>query len=154
MSPLYDNRLVVERVDPIMSLNQVAGHVHTINGGSNFSPTATHTDLRNSVCSSCMVKEDMSVYWTPNLYFAHKDGSFQSVTQTGGSLIYYLFRFNALDKNKVVQAFPAGLKMVSQILFSYECPTGNCSTQLVLVLFYYYLNLKFKSLSNLSLTLF
>lgn len=110
-------RLIVERVDPIMSFNQIAGHVHTVNGGSNFSPTASHADLLNSQCSSCSVKEDMSAYWTPSLYFWRNDGSFQSVPQSGGSLIYYLFRFNVLDKNPVVQAFPPGLKMVSA--FSY-----------------------------------
>lgn len=55
-----DNPLVVERVDPIISPGKVAGHTHTISGGSGFSPFSDFTDLRKSKCSSCRAKADLS----------------------------------------------------------------------------------------------
>jgi hypothetical protein len=115
------------------------GHVHNILGGSNFALSTTFEDLRASECTSyvvssllhtflsssgspycahsCLVKQDMSNYWTPQvrlhfssfsfreeeeelifcvrcrrllqLYFQWKNGSFSSVDTTGGGLIYY-----------------------------------------------------------------
>jgi hypothetical protein len=49
-------RLVRERVDPIVSPGAVAGHVHTISGGSGFSQSMTFQDARASKCSSCTIK--------------------------------------------------------------------------------------------------
>ncbi|BGP24567.1 hypothetical protein JCM10295v2_003485 [Rhodotorula toruloides] len=58
-----------------------------------------------------MVKQDMSNYWTPSLYFHWANGSFTSVEQVG-LLVYYLPRDNKADKGKV-QAFPDGLRILA-----------------------------------------
>lgn len=66
---------------------KVAGHVHTVVGGSNFALQNTFEDLRASECTSCLVKQDLSAYWTPHLYFQWGNGSFSSAS--AGYLIYY-----------------------------------------------------------------
>ncbi|KPV72855.1 uncharacterized protein RHOBADRAFT_55528 [Rhodotorula graminis WP1] len=103
--------LVVERVDPIISPGAVAGHVHTVAGGSGFSMTSTYKDLRKSTCTSCLAKADLSAYWSPLLYVALADGTFKSVPG-GTHLVYYLPRAHPTDRTKVL-AFPEGLEMLA-----------------------------------------
>src|SRR4051794_21559593 len=76
-------RSIRERLDPIVSLNTVAGHVHTVSGGSAFGPYITFQQARASKCSSCEIKEDLSNYWTPQLYIQFKKGSFAPVPVVG-----------------------------------------------------------------------
>ncbi|GAA5931862.1 uncharacterized protein JCM15063_001588 [Sporobolomyces koalae] len=106
------NSLVIERADTIVSPYQVSGHVHNILGASNFALGTTFEQLRASECTSCLVKQDMSNYWTPQMYFQWANGSFTSVDAVGGGLIYYLPRFHPTDKTNVT-AFPDGLRMLT-----------------------------------------
>ncbi|ORY92817.1 hypothetical protein BCR35DRAFT_349137 [Leucosporidium creatinivorum] len=103
--------LIVERADPIVNPGKISGHVHTVSGGSNFDLSSTFETLRESTCTSCLVKQDMSAYWTPQMYFQWANGSFTDVEQTSGGIIYYLQRDNAADVGPV-QAFPDGLRML------------------------------------------
>jgi hypothetical protein len=61
----------------------------TVVGGSNFGPYATSEDLRASKCTSGVIMEDKSNYWTPTLYFQWANGSFTSVDGTVS--VKYLF---------------------------------------------------------------
>ncbi|KAH7380266.1 hypothetical protein DE146DRAFT_289970 [Phaeosphaeria sp. MPI-PUGE-AT-0046c] len=110
-------RIVRERLDPIVNPGRVAGHVHTISGGSGFSANMTFEDARASTCSSCPPKQDLSNYWTPQLYVKLKDGTgFRPVPlvgdsqdRNGGMTIYYLQRPGG-DK---LTAFPPGFRMLA-----------------------------------------
>lgn len=111
-------RLLLERVDPIVSPGQVSGHVHTISGGNGFGFTTSYDKMRASTCSSCPIKPDLSVYWTPKLYLQAEDGTFEDVPQagegngrTGGMTVYYQQR--AGPKNDKLQAFPKDFRMFS-----------------------------------------
>lgn len=112
-------RLVLERIDPIISPGAVSGHVYTVSGGSAFNFTTSYEQQRTSVCSSCPVQQDLSVYWTPKLYYMNEDGdSFEDVLQagegngaTGGMTVYYQQR--ASYPGAELSAFPAGLRMVT-----------------------------------------
>lgn len=110
-------RLVRERLDPIVSPGAVSGHVHTISGGSAFGPSMTFQQARAAKCSSCEIKEDMSNYWTPQLYVKKKDGTITTVPvagdgsdTNGGMTVYYLQRGN---KGEKLHAFPEGFRMVA-----------------------------------------
>jgi hypothetical protein len=90
-------RLVDERADPIISPGQVSGHAHTIVGGNGFGFTMDYDQARSSECSSCPIKQDLSNYWTPKLYYHAQNGSLISVPQAGdgngnqgGMTVYYL----------------------------------------------------------------
>ncbi|GAA6026736.1 hypothetical protein JCM8097_005823 [Rhodosporidiobolus ruineniae] len=106
------NPVVTERGDSIVSPGAISGHVHSILGASNFNLQTTFEQLRASECTSCLVKQDMSNYWTPELYFQWANGSFTNVDLVGGGLIYYLPRFHSSDKTNVT-AFPDGLRMLT-----------------------------------------
>ncbi|KAJ7284380.1 hypothetical protein C8J57DRAFT_1288258 [Mycena rebaudengoi] len=102
-----NNVLTVERMDPIVNPGKVAGHVHTIVGGSHFRVATNTSYLRQSECTTSPIKEDKSNYWAPSLYFQWKNGSFTSVS--GAPVIYYLFS----DKPGVTTAFPDDFRMLS-----------------------------------------
>lgn len=108
------SNLVVQRADPIVNPGQLASHVHTILGGNGFGFEMDYKSTHASTCSSCIVKEDMSNYWTPTLYYKAKNGSFISVRQSGGT-IYYLQRSDKRDPefSKGLLAFPQGFRMLA-----------------------------------------
>ena len=110
-------RLVLERIDPIISPGAVSGHVHTVSGGSGFGFSTSYEQQRASACTSCPIQQDLSAYWTPKLYYMSQDGkSFEDVPQagegggsTGGLTVYYQQRGGANEK---IKAFPPGLRFV------------------------------------------
>ncbi|KAF2470030.1 WSC-domain-containing protein [Lindgomyces ingoldianus] len=111
-------RLVRERIDPIVNPGAVGGHVHTISGGSAFGPSMTFQQARAAKCSSCEIKEDMSNYWTPQLYVHAKNGSFFPVPvvgdggdTNGGMTVYYLQRTGSSGEK--LNAFPEGFRMLA-----------------------------------------
>jgi Domain of unknown function (DUF1996) len=61
--------LVEGRMDPIVSPGQASSHAHTIQGGNAFAMTLGDTTLMSSTCTSSLIKNDKSVYWTPKMYF-------------------------------------------------------------------------------------
>ncbi|KFX92577.1 hypothetical protein V490_05312 [Pseudogymnoascus sp. VKM F-3557] len=107
--------LLYERSDPIVNPGTSSAHSHTIMGGNGFSNDMDYADTQASTCSSCTVTKDFSNYWVPNLYAKGKDGSFTSVEQVGGALIYYLQRSDPQDPeyDQGLLAFPEGFRMLA-----------------------------------------
>ncbi|KAI9453461.1 WSC domain-containing protein [Lactarius psammicola] len=95
------------RVDPIIAPGKANSHSHTIMGSNAIGYNTQFGDLRSSQCTTCMVRDDKSAYWIPELYYQHGDGKFQVVGH-GGMVVYYLQRNAA---NETVEAFPDGLRM-------------------------------------------
>lgn len=56
-----------------------------------FNINSTEDTLIASSCTSCQIQGDKSAYWTPAFYFAHADGTFEEVPNSGMT-IYYLGR--------------------------------------------------------------
>ncbi|KAG9234208.1 hypothetical protein BJ875DRAFT_504869 [Amylocarpus encephaloides] len=124
--------IVIQRADPVVNPGMVSSHVHTIMGGNGFGFEMDFASTQKSTCSSCTVKEDMSNYWVPTLYYKGPDGKFTEVTQTGGATIYYLQRTDSLDPEYPhLTAFPNDLRMVAgdPFLRSYkDTPAQNAVT--------------------------
>ncbi|PPJ57327.1 hypothetical protein CBER1_07941 [Cercospora berteroae] len=102
----------IARIDPLVAPADVADHSHLVFGSGNFGNNATFKDLTQCPdlshdCSSCAVTQDKSAYWTPPMYFKHKNGTVEMVENVGGMLAYYLFY---LDN---VQPFPEGFQMIA-----------------------------------------
>lgn len=91
------------RIDPILNFGSIGGHVHKFLGvdssstksagqetanGSGVDESATDESLQFSTCSSCEVQADKSIYWTPQLYFAHGNGTFEEVLNFGMTVYY------------------------------------------------------------------
>jgi hypothetical protein len=77
------SRLIDERADPLVEPGQVATHAHVIAGGNGFDFEMDYDKARGSSCSTCYVKEDLSNYWTPKLYYQGQDGNFTAVPIDG-----------------------------------------------------------------------
>ena len=84
-----DGPLVMGRMDPIVSPGTASGHVHAVQGGNAFALSMTDDQALGSTCTSSLVKNDKSNYWTPTLYFHADNGSFISVPMFYMN-VYYL----------------------------------------------------------------
>lgn len=89
--------LLTARMDPIVNPGVPSGHVHAIHGGSNFALDMTDTALLDSQCTSSIVNNDKSNYWTPQMYFVDQNnGSFHSVPMFYMN-VYYLYGYPTLS---------------------------------------------------------
>ncbi|KZV95628.1 hypothetical protein EXIGLDRAFT_735028 [Exidia glandulosa HHB12029] len=102
--------VTVMRADPIVNPGAVSNHVHQVLGGNAFDFTQTYDSLRASSCSSCAARQDLSVYWTPNLWYHAKNGSFHPVNQITAT-VYYLQRYGSNGER--LRAFPKGFRMLA-----------------------------------------
>lgn len=101
--------LVTERLDPIISPNGVASHMHSIIGGSAFGAAYNQPDLMKSACSTFPISIDKSNYWHPTPYWINNNGS--SFTPLPiHDRVYYIREQNS--PNEPIQPFPEGLRMI------------------------------------------
>lgn len=95
------SQLVVERLDPVAAPgSNPSPHVHQIAGGNSFNKTMApgYGPETRSTCTTCTFSQDFSNYWTANLYFKARNGSFtrvpqmanQYLNQDGGLTVYYI----------------------------------------------------------------
>jgi hypothetical protein len=57
-------------------------HTHQVVGGNAFNATIASTDVSNlASCTTCGPADDLSNYWTANLYFKARNGTFKRVPQ-------------------------------------------------------------------------
>ncbi|KAH8820054.1 hypothetical protein F5884DRAFT_660888 [Xylogone sp. PMI_703] len=99
--------LVMARMDPIVNPGIESAHVHAIQGGSNFAVSLADDGLIGSRCTSSLIKNDNSAYWTPSLWFDWGNGSYTSVPMFYMNVYYF---FEPTDDK--IEAFPVGLHMV------------------------------------------
>lgn len=82
--------LVMGRMDPIVNPGGPSGHVHAVQGGNAFALSMTDDQSLKSTCTSSLVKNDKSNYWTPALYFQDpKTGKLEPVEMFYMN-VYYL----------------------------------------------------------------
>ncbi|KAI2462768.1 hypothetical protein F4781DRAFT_419005 [Annulohypoxylon bovei var. microspora] len=117
--------VVIDRLDPLVNPGVVpSAHVHQIVGGNGFNASMTTGDVSSTAsCTTCQFSEDFSNYWTANLYFKARNGTYKRVpqlghalqfgdqfsTQTqGGILVYYVSA-----QPGQITAFKPGFRMLS-----------------------------------------
>ncbi|KAK1752274.1 hypothetical protein QBC47DRAFT_454347 [Echria macrotheca] len=94
------SQVVIERLDPLVNPGMSPStHMHQIVGGNAFAATMPETDISKlATCTTCHFTQDLSNYWTANLYFKARNGSFKRVPQianqfndgdNAGITIYY-----------------------------------------------------------------
>ncbi|KAJ9138321.1 Nucleoside diphosphate-linked moiety X motif 17 [Coniochaeta hoffmannii] len=115
------SRLVIERLDPLVNPGVVGTpHNHQIVGGNSFNASmepVVYDPAKESTCTSCTFSEDFSNYWTANLYFQARNGSFKRVPQMvnlglsgrEGVTVYYIPPYDGKTK---VTAFKPGFRML------------------------------------------
>ncbi|KAK3684331.1 hypothetical protein B0T22DRAFT_539216 [Podospora appendiculata] len=113
------SQAVIDRIDPLVDPGKVpSSHVHQIVGGNAFNASMPHTDIaKEATCTSCFFDQDFSNYWTANVYFKARNGSYHRVPQmvndaigaaNGGITVYY-----TASGAKESTAFKPGFRMFS-----------------------------------------
>lgn len=77
------SQLTIDRIDPLVNPGRAPSpHVHQIVGGNAFNTTMAVEDIsKKSTCTTCSYSEDHSNYWTANLYFRARNGTYKRVPQ-------------------------------------------------------------------------
>ncbi|KAK4184206.1 hypothetical protein QBC35DRAFT_362559, partial [Podospora australis] len=78
------SQLVIDRIDPLVNPGSIPSpHLHQIAGGNAFNASMPYnTDISALAdCTTCSYSEDLSNYWTANLYFRARNGSYKRVPQ-------------------------------------------------------------------------
>ena len=77
------SQVVIERLDPLVNPGVTpSAHMHQIVGGNAFAASMPMTDIANlSTCTTCHFDKDFSNYWTANLYFRARNGTYKRVPQ-------------------------------------------------------------------------
>jgi hypothetical protein len=143
------SQLVIERVDPLVQPGMTPStHLHQIAGGNSFNASMTpvsYDPSKQSTCTSCTFSEDFSNYWTANLYFKARNGTFKRVPQmtnlglkgkNGGLTVYYIPPYDG--KTKVTAFKPVCSSQCSNSLirshtFSHTSLPLSCFLFLALV---------------------
>jgi len=115
-------QLTIDRIDPLVNPGQLPSqHMHQVVGGNSFNASMNPSTMEpptTSTCTTCTYSEDFSNYWTANIYFRARNGSFKRVPQfanlgvgalNGGATIYYIRGYSASAK---VTAFKPGFRML------------------------------------------
>ncbi|KAG9232511.1 hypothetical protein BJ875DRAFT_404779 [Amylocarpus encephaloides] len=119
------SQIVIDRIDPLVNPDQLPSpHMHQVVGGDMFNVTIPSADIGNMAkCTTCSYSDDFSNYWTANLYFKARNGSYKRVPQipnrllfgdqfttktTGGFVVYYVS-----DGKNMVTAFKPGFRMLT-----------------------------------------
>lgn len=101
------SQLTIDRIDPLVEPgNTPSAHMHQIVGGNSFNSSMSpdsHDPPTASTCTSCTYSEDFSNYWTANVYFKAKNGTYKRVPQVAnlglgvqaGATIYYIRGYQA-----------------------------------------------------------
>ncbi|KAK7957870.1 hypothetical protein PG988_012718 [Apiospora saccharicola] len=113
------SQAVIERLDPLVNPNlNPSAHMHQIVGGNAFNASMPLEDIAQlATCTTCHFTQDLSNYWTANLYFKARNGTYKRVPQManqfndgdeGGITIYY----TSLGPNATT-AFKPGFRMLT-----------------------------------------
>ncbi|KAK4459728.1 hypothetical protein QBC42DRAFT_231075 [Cladorrhinum samala] len=113
------SQVVVDRIDPLVEPGGIpSAHVHQVVGGNAFNASMPVTDIAKlGTCTTCTFDQDFSNYWTANVYFKARNGSYKRVPQmvndaigaaNAGITVYY----TAPGPNTVT-AFKPGFRMFS-----------------------------------------
>ncbi|RKF56710.1 putative wsc domain protein [Erysiphe neolycopersici] len=102
------SNLVTARMDPIVSPGSPSTHMHIVQGGNGFAISMTDNQALESTCTSSLVKNDKSNYWTPALYFQDPRTNEVEAVELLYMQVYYFFDATT----DTIKAFPPGLRMV------------------------------------------
>ncbi|KAI5856165.1 hypothetical protein GGS23DRAFT_438939 [Durotheca rogersii] len=113
------SQITIERLDPLVEPGaNPSAHLHQVVGGNAFKASIERTDVSKLAdCTTCSFSEDLSNYWTANLFFRARNGTFKRVPQmpnrfldgsVGGVTVYYFPQ----DLRTRVTTFKPGFRML------------------------------------------
>jgi hypothetical protein len=127
------SQLVIDQVDPLVEPGNVpSAHMHQVVGGNSFNASmqpTSHDPSKASTCTSCTYSEDFSNYWTTNLYFKARNGTYKRVPQftnlglgvQAGVTVYYIRGYQSSAKVTAFKPVSSmGLSLICGVLKSTE----------------------------------
>jgi hypothetical protein len=77
------SQITVERLDPLVNPGLFGTpHMHQVVGGNAFNASIPSTDVSGiASCTTCGPADDLSNYWTANVYFKARNGTYKRVPQ-------------------------------------------------------------------------
>ena len=84
----------IDRIDPLVNPGQAPSpHLHQIVGGNAFNTTMEVTDIsKKASCTTCRYSDDLSNYWTANVYFKARNGTYKRVPQVPNRYVQHWLR--------------------------------------------------------------
>jgi len=84
------SQLVIDRIDPLVNPDTLPSpHLHQVVGGDAFNVSVPSADIGElATCTTCSYSEDFSNYWTANMYFKARNGSYKRVPQIPNRLLF------------------------------------------------------------------
>jgi hypothetical protein len=84
------SQIVIDRIDPLVNPGQMPSpHIHQIVGGNAFNVTMPTDDVsQHASCTTCAFADDFSNYWTANLFFKARNGSYKRVPQGAAACVF------------------------------------------------------------------
>ncbi|KEZ39143.1 hypothetical protein SAPIO_CDS10542 [Scedosporium apiospermum] len=112
------SEVVITRLDPLVNPGMAPStHMHQVVGGNAFNASMPSTDISKlATCTTCTFADDLSNYWTANMYFKARNGTYMRVKQIpnrfldgadAGMTVYYM----SPGAGKVT-AFQPGFRML------------------------------------------
>lgn len=82
-------QVTIDRLDPLVNPGQIPStHQHQIVGGDGFNASMTTGDVsKTAKCTTCAFSKDLSNYWTANMYFKARNGTYKRVKQLGAAYV-------------------------------------------------------------------
>jgi len=77
------SQITIERLDPLVNPGLIGTpHTHQVVGGNAFKASMPNSDISQvASCTTCGPADDLSNYWTANLYFKARNGTYKRVPQ-------------------------------------------------------------------------
>ncbi|WWC87099.1 uncharacterized protein L201_001985 [Kwoniella dendrophila CBS 6074] len=104
--------LINTRLDPIVTPGKVSSHVHHVVGSSAFSATQDHKLSQSGKCTTSNLNCDKSNYWTPQLYYKWKNGTYTAVTGDGMTN-YWKYPLTNTDEANPFAEIPDDFRMLA-----------------------------------------
>jgi hypothetical protein len=84
------SQITIERLDPLVDPGVMpTGHMHQIVGGNAFNASMPSVDISSiATCTTCGPADDFSNYWTANVYFRARNGSYKRVPQVPNRYVF------------------------------------------------------------------
>ncbi|CCC14883.1 hypothetical protein SMACR_07610 [Sordaria macrospora] len=104
------SQIVIDRIDPLVNPGQLPSpHLHQVVGGNAFNVSMPSQDISQlASCTTCSYSDDLSNYWTANMYFRARNGSYKRVPQIPNRELFQ-DKFTAQTKGGLdTEAFPTG----------------------------------------------
>ncbi|WVQ97883.1 hypothetical protein IAU59_004999 [Kwoniella sp. CBS 9459] len=124
--------LITTRLDPIVDPGKVSGHVHVIAGSNSFGANTNYASTQAGSCTTSNLKNDMSNFWAPQLYYKWKNGTYSAVMSNGVAITaYWKYPLTNTDPSQPFASIPDDFKMLAGSIKRDDFDPANASNKAI-----------------------